>query len=64
LSDIQQDMDDARGVGITGTPTFVLGEASPDGIRGMTIVGVLPYEMLKASIEEQLAGKSGDTLHD
>ena len=57
LATIQQDVDDARAVGITGTPTFVLGRVSPDGIRGLKIVGAEPYEVFKANIEKYLAGE-------
>jgi protein-disulfide isomerase len=51
---VQRDMDDARGLGITGTPTFVLGPSAADAIEGFRIVGAQPYATFTTRIKELL----------
>jgi protein-disulfide isomerase len=52
---IQADMTDAVNVGVTGTPTFVVGRTTPAGIEGALIVGALPYARFDAKLRELLA---------
>lgn len=51
---IHRDIADAQTAGITGTPSFVLGKASVNGIEGIKVVGALPYAVLEAKIRELL----------
>ena len=51
---IQQDVAEARALGITGTPTFVVGRSAPDAIDGVRIVGAQPYAAFAARIQELL----------
>jgi protein-disulfide isomerase len=59
-ADIQQDLKDAGGVGITGTPTFVIGRTVKDGpmkdgpMEGLKVVGAQPYANFEAKIKELL----------
>ena len=48
LGHIQQDLDDGRRYGVTGTPTFF--------IDGKIIRGAQPYEQIKAQIDAALKG--------
>jgi len=54
---IQRDFAEALAVGVTGTPTFVLGPSAPDAIEGIRIVGAQPYAAFAAKIQELLAPK-------
>ena len=46
---VKADMADGSGVGVTGTPAFL--------INGRKIVGAQPFESFKAVIDEELARK-------
>jgi protein-disulfide isomerase len=52
---IAQDMNDGRSVSVEGTPTFVLGRTSPQGLDGVLIVGAQPFAAFDAKIKELLA---------
>ena len=52
---IKQDMEDGRSVNVEGTPTFVLGRTSPQGLDGVLIVGAQPFAAFDAKIKELLA---------
>lgn len=52
---IMQDMNDGRSVSVEGTPTFVLGRTSPQGLDGVLIVGAQPFAAFDAKIKELLA---------
>lgn len=51
---IDSDIAQARAVGISGTPSFVLGKTSDDMVDGVMIRGALPFEKFKAEIDTQL----------
>jgi protein-disulfide isomerase/uncharacterized coiled-coil protein SlyX len=52
---IQGDMEKARDLGLTGTPSFVIGLTMPDGrIVGKRVVGAQPYTVFKSTIERVL----------
>jgi protein-disulfide isomerase len=53
---IQADMVEAANVGVTGTPTFVVGRTTPSGIEGPVIVGALEYAKFDARLKQLLAG--------
>jgi protein-disulfide isomerase len=52
---VQSDMREGSGVGVTGTPSFVLGKTGKDQLEGTLIVGAQPYAAFEAAINELLA---------
>ena len=52
---IMQDLNEGRAVNIEGTPTFVLGRTSPQGLDGTLIIGAQPFGAFDAKIKELLA---------
>jgi protein-disulfide isomerase len=55
--DVQKDIEDAGKVGVSGTPTFVLGLTTLGEMDGVKIVGALPFEVFDTKIKELLAPK-------
>jgi len=55
--EVRKDMADAGTAGITGTPTFVLGKTSKQGVTGTVIIGAMPYADLDARLKKLLATK-------
>jgi protein-disulfide isomerase len=52
---VQQDAADAEGIGVTGTPTFLLGKTVKSGqFNGIKIVGAQPYQFYDAKIRAML----------
>jgi protein-disulfide isomerase len=47
----------AQSLGITGTPTFIVGKTAGDSVEGRVIVGALPIENFAAVIDEELKKK-------
>ena len=47
---VQTDTLDAMKIGATGTPTFVIGKSTPEGVDGELLLGAMPY----AAFEERL----------
>jgi len=54
LKKIQQDMADARAIGITGTPSFLLAKGSGDVVEGEKLVGAQPFSVFDARIKALL----------
>lgn len=54
---IRQDIAAAQAAGLTGTPSFVLGRATANGVEGVKIVGAVPYAVFDAKIQELLSAK-------
>ena len=54
-ADIQQDIADAKAIGITGTPGFVIGRSSHGVVEGIKIVGAQSYETFETKINQQLS---------
>ncbi len=52
---IQADLLEGGRIGISGTPTFVLGKTSGTSLEGPMIVGALPYTQFDAKLKELLA---------
>ena len=52
---IKQDMEEGRNASVEGTPSFVLGATSPQGLDGVLIVGAQPFAAFDAKIKELLA---------
>ncbi len=49
---VQTDVLEAFKLGANGTPTFVVGKSTPDGVDGELVIGALPY----AVFDEKLKG--------
>ena len=53
----------ANSVGLTGTPSFVLGRASGDAVDGVAIVGAQPYDVFAARIDAALKAPLAPAAH-
>ena len=53
-AEIQDEMAEGTRIGVSGTPTFVIGRSAPDGINGPVLVGALPYSLFDAKLKELL----------
>jgi protein-disulfide isomerase len=42
---VQSDVMEAMKIGANGTPTFVIGKSTPQGVDGELVIGALPYGM-------------------
>jgi protein-disulfide isomerase len=56
-SAIQKDTADAGTLGISGTPSFVIGKTAKDEIAGVRIVGAVPYGVFDSTIKDLLTAK-------
>jgi len=56
-SAIQKDTADAGTLGISGTPSFVIGKTAKDEIAGVRIVGAVPYSVFDSTIKDLLLNK-------
>jgi protein-disulfide isomerase len=54
-TDLQKDRTDAATVGVSGTPTFVIGRTNPNGLDGVRIVGAQPFAAFDAKLKELLS---------
>jgi protein-disulfide isomerase len=54
---IQRDIAEAQTLGITGTPSFVLGKTTGNAIDGIRVVGALPYAIPEAKIRELVGSR-------
>ncbi|HVI07669.1 MAG TPA: thioredoxin domain-containing protein [Candidatus Binatia bacterium] len=55
--DIKKDSVDAGKLGISGTPSFVIGKTDKAEIAGVRIVGAVPYAVFESAIKDALAAK-------
>ncbi len=56
--EIKKDMEAGVKAGVRGTPSFILGRTTSDGvIKGRLIRGAQPYQVFKSAIEELLKAK-------
>jgi protein-disulfide isomerase len=53
---IQTDVLEAMKIGADGTPTFVIGKSTADGVDGEILVGAMPYEVFDRKLKS-LEGK-------
>jgi protein-disulfide isomerase len=51
---VQKDLSDAERIGAQGTPSFVLGRSSPEGVDGELMVGAVPYAEFDRRLKEIL----------
>ena len=49
---VQTDVMEAMKIGASGTPTFVVGKSTPDGVDGEIMVGAQPYPMFDQKLKE------------
>jgi protein-disulfide isomerase len=49
---IQTDILTAQRIGANGTPSFVLGKSTTDGVDGELIVGAMPYQIFDQKLKE------------
>ena len=54
---IQKDTADAGLLGISGTPSFVIGKTAKDQIDGVRIVGAVPYSVFDNTIKDVLSAQ-------
>ena len=54
LQEIRDEAKYAQSLGITGTPTFILGKSAGDTVEGRVIVGAQPLATFEAAIDEML----------
>jgi protein-disulfide isomerase len=54
---IKKDTADAGTLGISGTPSFVIGKTAKDEIAGVRIVGAVPYTVFDSAIKDLLSAK-------
>jgi predicted DsbA family dithiol-disulfide isomerase len=54
---IKKDTADAGTLGISGTPSFVIGKTAKDEIAGVRIVGAVPYTVFDSAIKDLLTSK-------
>lgn len=57
LKEIAAEAGYAQSLGLTGTPSFIIGKTEGDAVKGRVVVGALPYENFAAVIDEQLQKK-------
>ncbi len=54
-AEVEKDIADGKAIGITGTPSFVVGKSTSSGvIEGKVIVGAQPFSVFKAAIDALL----------
>jgi protein-disulfide isomerase len=56
-ADIRRDLEIGMRLGIEGTPSFVLGRSTPNGVDGVLVVGAQPFQVFDAKIKEQLSAR-------
>lgn len=54
-AEIQADMQEGTRIGVTGTPTFVLGRTTAASVEGPVIVGALPYVTFDTKLKDLIA---------
>ncbi|MDP2838293.1 MAG: thioredoxin domain-containing protein [Candidatus Moranbacteria bacterium] len=56
--EVAKDMADGSAAGVSGTPSWIIGDSSKDGqIEGQLIIGAQPFSVFKTIIDEKLNGK-------
>jgi protein-disulfide isomerase len=51
-SAIGRDIEEAMKLGATGTPTFVVGASTPEGVDGELMIGALPYQAFDEKLKD------------
>jgi protein-disulfide isomerase len=53
---VKASLDEARKLGVSGTPTFVIGKTGGDALKGVKVVGALPFAVFEQKLKELLGG--------
>lgn len=56
-AEIQKNIQEGSGAGVQGTPSFVLGRTTAQGLDGVLIVGAQPFANFDAEIKKLLAAQ-------
>jgi protein-disulfide isomerase len=56
---VDKDIAEGTAAGVNGTPSFVLGRIEKDQLKGVRIVGAMPFAQFDAKIQELLAQSGG-----
>ncbi len=59
IAEIRESSKGAASIGITGTPSFVVGTVKGDTLDGIKIVGAQPYAVFEKAIKDSLAAQPG-----
>jgi protein-disulfide isomerase len=54
-ADIAKDQQEGAAAGVEGTPTFIVGKTTPQGLDGIRIVGAQPYEVFDQKLKQLMA---------
>jgi predicted DsbA family dithiol-disulfide isomerase len=54
---VQTDVLEAMRIGANGTPTFVVGKSTGEGVDGELMVGAMPYQMFDQKLKELQTAK-------
>ncbi len=54
---VQSDVMEAMRIGATGTPSFVVGKSTPEGVDGELVVGAMPFAVFDTKLKALQAGK-------
>jgi protein-disulfide isomerase len=54
-ADIDRNIAEGQKIGVSGTPSFVIGHMSGDKLDGVRLVGAMPYSVFDAKLKELLA---------
>jgi protein-disulfide isomerase len=57
IAAINKDAKDARGVSLTGTPSFIIGKSNSDKITGTVVIGAQPLRVFNDAINQALEQK-------
>lgn len=49
---VEKDEAQAQALGVSGTPSFLIGKSTPDGVDGVIVVGALPFAEFESKLSE------------
>lgn len=49
---VQKDVAEAASLNVSGTPTFIIGKSTPDGVDGVFLVGAHPFESFQQKLKD------------
>jgi len=56
-ADIAKDQQEGAAAGVEGTPTFIVGKTTPQGLDGVRIVGAQPYDVFDQKLKQLIGQK-------
>ena len=57
-AEIEAELQEGMRLGVGGTPTFVMGRTTANGIEGPVVVGALPYAVFDAKLKDLIASST------